>query len=78
MKNVFGVFGVLFLLKQAEAIFKFYSLAFTDVAKIDMWTATQGVLATAIIGYLLYTLIKFAVKVINFWYNPDPNAEIEL
>lgn len=78
MKNVFGLFGILFLLKQAEGILKFYTLAFTDATRIDAWTATQGVLGTAIMGYLLYAISKLAFKVITFWYNPDPNAEIEL
>jgi hypothetical protein len=78
MKNVFGIFGILFLLKQLEGMLQFYTLVSTDAAKINTWIAIQGCLCTAIICYLLYSIGKFAYKVIAFWYNPDPNAEIHL
>jgi hypothetical protein len=78
MKNIFGIVGILIFLKSIEGMIAFYSLAFFDAGKIDIWTATEGVVGTAVGVYLLFSIIKWIVKIVTFWYNPDPKAEIEL
>lgn len=70
MKNMFGLAGILILLKSADGMILFYSLIFTDAAKVDTWTAVKGVLGTLVILYFLFIITKIVLKWIYFV--PDP------